>query len=78
THETPQAEQRATEAERQVAKLQSEVDRLEEQRALTAEREALQMQKELDEAEDELLSEKERYKGISEELDQTFAELTGY
>uniref|UniRef100_A0A1I8JND3 Tropomyosin n=1 Tax=Macrostomum lignano TaxID=282301 RepID=A0A1I8JND3_9PLAT len=71
THETPQAEQRATEAERQVAKLQSEVDRLEE-------REALQMQKELDEAEDELLSEKERYKGISEELDQTFAELTGY
>uniref|UniRef100_A0A1I8FHI6 Flagellar MS-ring protein n=1 Tax=Macrostomum lignano TaxID=282301 RepID=A0A1I8FHI6_9PLAT len=29
THETPQAEQRATEAERQVAKLQSEVDRLE-------------------------------------------------
>jgi len=27
---------------------------------------------------DELLSEKEKYKSISEELDVTFAELTGY
>jgi hypothetical protein len=27
---------------------------------------------------DELLAEKERYKNISDELDQTFAELAGY
>ena len=27
---------------------------------------------------DELLAEKEKYKGISEDLDQTFAELAGY
>jgi hypothetical protein len=27
---------------------------------------------------DELLAEKEKYKGISEELDGTFAELAGY
>lgn len=27
---------------------------------------------------DELLAEKERYKAISDELDQTFAELAGY
>jgi len=27
---------------------------------------------------DELLAEKEKYKGISEELDQTFAELAGF
>jgi len=27
---------------------------------------------------DELLGEKEKYKGISEELDGTFAELAGY
>uniref|UniRef100_A0A1I8JLY8 Tubulin-specific chaperone A n=1 Tax=Macrostomum lignano TaxID=282301 RepID=A0A1I8JLY8_9PLAT len=59
------AEQRATEAEKAgLPKLQSEVEPT--------------GGKELDEAEDELLSEKERYKGISEELDQTFAELTGY
>jgi hypothetical protein len=27
---------------------------------------------------DELLAEKEKYKGISEDLDQTFAELAGF
>jgi len=27
---------------------------------------------------DELVQEKEKYKAISDELDQTFAELTGY
>ncbi|VDP78576.1 unnamed protein product [Echinostoma caproni] len=51
-----QAEQRAAEAERQVSKLQNEVDHLE----------------------DDLLAEKVRYKDLSGELDQTFAELTGY
>ncbi|VDI77504.1 tropomyosin 1 [Mytilus galloprovincialis] len=50
------AENRATEAERTVSKLQKEVDRLE----------------------DELLTEKEKYKAISDELDATFAELAGY
>ncbi|KAH8849254.1 Tropomyosin [Schistosoma japonicum] len=56
THHVKEAEQRATEAERQVSKLQNEVDHLE----------------------DDLLAEKERYKALSGELDQTFAELTGY
>uniref|UniRef100_A0A1I8FBT4 Tropomyosin n=1 Tax=Macrostomum lignano TaxID=282301 RepID=A0A1I8FBT4_9PLAT len=49
-----------------------------EQRATEAERQVAKLQSEVDRLEDELLSEKERYKGISEELDQTFAELTGY
>nr|Q7M3Y8.1 RecName: Full=Tropomyosin; AltName: Full=Major allergen Tur c 1; AltName: Allergen=Tur c 1 [Turbo cornutus] len=36
------------------------------------------LQKEVDRLEDELLAEKEKYKAISDELDQTFAELAGY
>ena len=51
-----QAEQRADLAERTMAKLQKEVDRLE----------------------DELLAEKEKYKNVSEELDMTLNELSGY
>jgi tropomyosin-1 len=36
------------------------------------------LQGEVGRLEDELLAEKEKYKGISEDLDQTFAELAGY
>jgi len=49
-----------------------------ENRATEAERTVSKLQKEVDRLEDELLAEKEKYKGISEELDQTFAELAGF
>ncbi|XP_048732481.2 tropomyosin-2 isoform X16 [Ostrea edulis] len=49
-----------------------------ENRATEAERTVSKLQKEVDRLEDELLAEKERYKAISDELDQTFAELAGY
>merc|ERR1712098_746931 len=49
-----------------------------ENRSSDAERTVGKLQKEVDRLEDELLSEKERYKSISDELDSTFAELAGY
>jgi len=49
-----------------------------ETRAEFAERTAQKLQKEVDRLEDELVHEKEKYKTISEELDQTFQELSGY
>lgn len=49
-----------------------------ENRATDAERTVSKLQKEVDRLEDELLAEKEKYKGISEDLDQTFAELAGF
>ncbi|CAH8485470.1 unnamed protein product [Schistosoma guineensis] len=49
-----------------------------EQRATEAERQVSKLQNEVDHLEDDLLAEKERYKALSGELDQTFAELTGY
>merc|ERR1712110_885444 len=56
TAKLKQAEARAEFAEKSVAKLQKEVDRLE----------------------DELVHEKEKFKAVSDELDQTFAEMSGY
>lgn len=49
-----------------------------EARAEFAERSVQKLQKEVDRLEDELVHEKEKYKSVSDELDQTFAELTGY
>ncbi|KAL1417052.1 hypothetical protein MRX96_014155 [Rhipicephalus microplus] len=49
-----------------------------EARAEFAERSVQKLQKEVDRLEDELVQEKEKYKAISDELDQTFSELTGY
>jgi tropomyosin-1 len=49
-----------------------------EQRADLAERTMAKLQKEVDRLEDELLAEKEKYKGVSEELDMTLNELSGY
>ncbi|KAA0193854.1 Tropomyosin [Fasciolopsis buskii] len=49
-----------------------------EQRAAEAERQVSKLQNEVDHLEDDLLAEKVRYKDLSGELDQTFAELTGY
>ena len=36
------------------------------------------LQKEVDRLEDELLAEQEKFKAITDELDQTFAEMSGY
>ena len=49
-----------------------------EQRADLAERTMAKLQKEVDRLEDELLAEKEKYKSVSEELDMTLNELSGY
>ncbi|CAG7838073.1 unnamed protein product [Allacma fusca] len=49
-----------------------------EARAEFAERSVQKLQKEVDRLEDELVNEKEKYKSISDELDVTFSELTGY
>merc|ERR1712018_531102 len=43
-----------------------------------AEKSVLKLQKEVDRLEDELVSEQEKYKAITEELEQTFAEMSGY
>merc|ERR1719400_1902843 len=45
-----------------------------EVRAEFAERSVTKLQKEVDRLEDELVSEQEKYKAITEELEQTFAE----
>jgi len=49
-----------------------------ETRAEFAERSVQKLQKEVDRLEDELVAEKEKYKAISEDLDMTFQELSGY
>merc|ERR1712115_245298 len=49
-----------------------------ETRSEFAERSVLKLQKEVDRLEDELLGEQEKFKAITEELDQTFAEMSGY
>ncbi|XP_055342220.1 tropomyosin isoforms c/e-like isoform X1 [Paramacrobiotus metropolitanus] len=49
-----------------------------ETRAEFAERSVQKLQKEVDRLEDDVVHEKERYKTISDELDQTFSELSGY
>merc|ERR1711955_173356 len=49
-----------------------------ETRAEFAERSVGKLQKEVDRLEDELLGEQDKFKAITEELDQTFAEMSGY
>jgi tropomyosin-2 len=49
-----------------------------ETRSEFAERSVGKLQKEVDRLEDELLGEQEKFKAITEELDQTFAEMSGY
>merc|ERR1712045_1114759 len=49
-----------------------------EARADFAERSVQKLQKEVDRLEDELVAEQEKYKAITEELEQTFAEMSGY
>jgi len=49
-----------------------------EERADLGERTISKLQKECDRLEEELVKEKEKYKNISEELEQTVNELQGY
>jgi len=49
-----------------------------ETRSEFAERSVQKLQKEVDRLEDELVGEQEKFKAITEELDQTFAEMSGY
>jgi len=49
-----------------------------ESRLSDAERTVQLLQKEVDKLEDELLAERDKYKVINNELDSTFAELTGF
>merc|ERR1712107_793881 len=49
-----------------------------EARAEFAEKSVQKLQKEVDRLEDELVGEQEKYKAITEELEQTFAEMSGY
>ena len=49
-----------------------------EARAEFAEKSVLKLQNEVDRLEDELASEMEKFKGITEELELTFAEMSGY
>merc|ERR1712121_14568 len=49
-----------------------------EARAEFADKSVQKLQKEVDRLEDELISEQEKYKAITEELEQTFAEMSGY
>merc|ERR1712184_10059 len=49
-----------------------------EARAEFAEKSVQKLQKEVDRLEDELVAEQEKYKAITEELEQTFAEMSGY
>merc|ERR1712048_1551334 len=49
-----------------------------EARAEFAERSVQKLQKEVDRLEDELAAEQEKYKSITEELEATFAEMSGY
>merc|ERR1712080_637520 len=47
-------------------------------RAEFAEKSVMKLQKEVDRLEDELVTEQEKFKAITEELEQTFAEMSGY
>ena len=49
-----------------------------EARAEFAEKSVLKLQNEVDRLEDELAMEKEKYKSITDELELTFAEMSGY
>merc|ERR1712203_333764 len=82
TAKCKEAEARAEFAERSVQKLQKEVDRLEDD-LLTAKEKNKKLRKRWRPLSRtsrtyELLHEKEKFKAISDELDQTFAEMSGY
>nr|CAD7413520.1 unnamed protein product [Timema cristinae] len=72
-----QANQRVEEYKRQIKTLTVKLKEA-EARAEFAEKSVKKLQKEVDRLEDLLFSDKEKYKAITDDLDQTFAELTGY
>ena len=74
TAKLKQAEARAEFAEKSVMKLQKEVST----RSLILLKLYLIFFSKVDRLEDELVSEQEKYKAITEELEQTFAEMSGY
>merc|ERR1711879_143669 len=49
-----------------------------EARAEFADKSVTKLQKEVDRLEDELVAEQDKYKAITEELEMTFAEMSGY
>merc|ERR1712218_494071 len=49
-----------------------------ETRSEFAEKSVVKLQKEVDRLEDELVNEQDKFKAITEELDATFAEMSGY
>merc|ERR1712107_421777 len=73
------AEEKATQREKTYKEIKTLSAKLKqaEARAEFAEKSVQKLQKEVDRLEDEL-SEQEKYKAITEELEQTFAEMSGY
>ncbi|KOB78933.1 Tropomyosin-1 [Operophtera brumata] len=71
------ANQRVEEFKKQLKTLTGKLKEA-EARAEFAEKTVKKLQKEVDRLEDTLFSQKEKYKAICDDLDGTFAELTGY
>ncbi|XP_063368097.1 tropomyosin isoform X4 [Cydia amplana] len=71
------ANQREEEYKNQIKTLTTRLKEA-EARAEFAERSVQKLQKEVDRLEDEVLEERSKYKAIAEEVDQTFADLSGY
>merc|ERR1711981_196557 len=71
------ANQRETSNKDQIKTLTAKLKQA-EARAEFAEKSVAKLQKEVDRLEDELMGEQEKLKGITEELEQTFAEMSGY
>ena len=73
TGKLKQSETRAEFAEKSVGKLQKEVSRTSSNKS-----EMTSCVQQVDRLEDELLGEQDKFKAITEELDATFAEMSGY
>ena len=76
TGKLKQSETRAEFAERSVVKLQKEVCQIRNRNFLMDYHHLCFVK--VDRLEDELLGEQDKFKAITEELDQTFAEMSGY
>merc|ERR1711950_137037 len=71
------ANQREKSYKEQIKALTAELKQA-EARADFADKSVQKLQAEVDRLEDELVAEQEKYKAITEELEQTFAEMSGY
>merc|ERR1712032_588711 len=74
------AEERADTGEQKILELEEELRVVANNlKSLeVAEKSVQKLQKEVDRLEDELVAEQEKYKAVTEELEQTFAEMSGY